>query len=200
MTCAKILILCVLSLPLASASPTCEECNEAFSNLVTRLLSEKSLVEQMEILKSIGCSSLPSPEDCNDLVDTWWVVMASILYPSLIVPQDLCTMAGSCVQVAKDWTWEEWCLLLATLSLRSLSRWVLTFSQEMCSVEHQKPLRTVQSRWLRGCPWLFLSWQGLSGHRRWRYVRRRWGSACRDRSQLSTVNMECEIRTTYKLS
>ena len=55
----------------------------------------------------VGCSSVPSPEDCNDLVDTWWVVMASILYPSLIVPQDLCTMAGSCVQVAKDWTCED---------------------------------------------------------------------------------------------
>merc|ERR1712241_1018573 len=87
----KTILLCILSSSLVLATPTCDECNQAFGNLVTRLTGEESLMEQMELLKTFG-----------------WGVMASILYPSLMVPQDLCTMAGSCTEYSiKDWTCED---------------------------------------------------------------------------------------------
>merc|ERR1719474_2349771 len=74
MSFSKNILICVFFTSLVSATPTCEECTMAFSNLV----------------------------------DTWWPVMASILYPSLIVPQDLCAMAGSCTEDnLKDWTCED---------------------------------------------------------------------------------------------
>ena len=108
MTFSKTILICVLFISLSSATPTCDECTLAFSNLVARLTGEESLVEQMEILKSLGCGVMDSPDECNDLVDSWWPVMASILYPSLIVPQDLCAMAGSCTaNNDKDWTCED---------------------------------------------------------------------------------------------
>merc|ERR1719516_465105 len=108
MTYSKTILISVLFISLSSAYPTCDECTLAFSNLVTRLTGEESLVEQMEILKSLGCGVMESPDECNDLVDTWWPVMASILYPSLIVPQDLCAMTGLCTEDnLKDWTCED---------------------------------------------------------------------------------------------
>ena len=48
-----LLLLACLTLPAVLALPTCEECTEAFTKLVTRMLSEKSLAEQVEILKVI---------------------------------------------------------------------------------------------------------------------------------------------------
>merc|ERR1712029_538436 len=108
MSFSKNILICVFFTSLVSATPTCDECTMAFSNLVTRLTGEQSLVEQMDLLKTLGCGVMESPEECNDLVDTWWPVMASILYPSLIVPQDLCAMAGSCTEDnLKDWTCED---------------------------------------------------------------------------------------------
>merc|ERR1712168_1106878 len=104
----KTILLCILSSSLVLATPTCDECNQAFGNLVTRLTGEESLMEQIDLLKTFGCGVMENPDDCNNLVDTWWGVMASILYPSLMVPQDLCTMAGSCTEYSiKDWTCED---------------------------------------------------------------------------------------------
>ena len=107
----KTVIVCGLLISLVSStdiSPkaTCEECQEAFGNLVTRLLSEDSLVEQMDLLKTGVCSVLEDPVACNELVDTWWVLMAGVLYPNLMNPQDLCNNAGVC-DIAKDWTCED---------------------------------------------------------------------------------------------
>merc|ERR1712236_117610 len=108
MSFSKNILICVFLTSLVSATPTCDECTMAFSNLVTRLTGEQSLVEQMDLLKTLGCGVMESPDECNDLVDTWWPVMASILYPSLIVPQDLCAMTGLCTEDnLKDWTCED---------------------------------------------------------------------------------------------
>merc|ERR1740131_205301 len=96
-----LLLLACLTLPAVLAFPTCEECTEAFTKLVTRMLSEKSLAEQVEILKAEACATQADPAACNDLVDTWWTIMASILYPSLIVPADFCVYLGNCQQ--RDW-------------------------------------------------------------------------------------------------
>ena len=105
--------LCLLLISTVSAlvSPrdiTCEECTEAFGKLVARLLTEDSLAEQIDILKAAGCAVLEDPEACITLVDTWWGVMASILYPNLMNPQNLCMMSGNCmVKSVKEWTCEE---------------------------------------------------------------------------------------------
>ena len=48
-----------------------------------------------------ACATQADPAACNDLVDTWWTVMASILYPSLIVPADFCVYLGNCQM--RDW-------------------------------------------------------------------------------------------------
>jgi len=104
----KTILLSILSSSLVLATPTCDECTQAFGNLVTRLTGEESLMEQMDLLKTFGCGVMENPDDCNNLVDEWWGVMASILYPSLMVPQDLCTMAGSCTEYSiKDWTCDD---------------------------------------------------------------------------------------------
>merc|ERR1719341_2599719 len=108
----KTTTLCVLLISLvasADISPkvvTCEECQEAYGNLVTRLLTEDSLVEQMDLLKTSGCSVLEDPVACNELVDTWWTLMAGVLYPNLMNPQELCNSAGVC-DIARDWTCED---------------------------------------------------------------------------------------------
>merc|ERR1719341_1754443 len=108
----KTTTLCVLLISLvasADISPkvvTCEECQEAYGNLVTRLLTEDSLVEQMDLLKTSGCSVLEDPVACNELVDTWWTLMAGVLYPNLMNPQELCNSAGVC-DIARDWTSED---------------------------------------------------------------------------------------------
>merc|ERR1712058_154459 len=73
----KTILLSILSSSLVLATPTCDECNQAFGNLVTRLTGEESLMEQMDLLKAFGCGVMENPDDCNNLVDTWWVVMAA---------------------------------------------------------------------------------------------------------------------------
>eukprot|EP00092_Neocalanus_flemingeri_P007530 GFUD01008128.1.p1 GENE.GFUD01008128.1~~GFUD01008128.1.p1 ORF type:complete len:209 (-),score=58.78 GFUD01008128.1:88-651(-) len=106
-TLCLVLISAVSSI---SVSPraTCEECQMAYGKLVTRLLSEDSLAEQMTILKSAGCTVTADPEACITLVDTWWGVMASILYPSLMVPKDLCMGNGACeARIVREWTCDE---------------------------------------------------------------------------------------------
>ena len=101
-------LLSLFLFSLVSSSPTCEECQEAYRKLVTRLLTEESLQEQMDILKSGGCAVLEDPEACNSLVETWWGTMAAILYPNLMDPLNLCTLSMACMEeVARDWTCED---------------------------------------------------------------------------------------------
>ena len=101
-------VVLFFSFGFAFGVPTCDECQDAFGKLTTRLLSEESLAEQMELLKSMSCATLPEPEACNDLVDSWWVVMASILYPNLLDPLDLCTMMMACsASTVRHWTCED---------------------------------------------------------------------------------------------
>ena len=107
----KTTTLCVLLISLVSSSvisprATCEECQEAVEKLVTRLTSEESLVEQTDLLKTAVCEVMEDTAACNELVDTYWVLMAGILYPTLMNPQDLCNNAGAC-DITRDWTCED---------------------------------------------------------------------------------------------
>ena len=103
-----VLFTSVVSSTQISPKATCEECKEAFGKLVTRLLTEASLAEQMDLLKTAGCGVMEDPVACNELVDSWWGVMASILYPTLMNPEALCNMDGVCEsEVLKDWTCED---------------------------------------------------------------------------------------------
>merc|ERR1712123_509375 len=86
-----VLFTSVVSSTQISPKATCEECKEAFGKLVTRLLTEASLAEQMDLLKTAG-----------------WGVMASILYPTLMNPEALCNMDGVCEsEDLKEWTCED---------------------------------------------------------------------------------------------
>merc|ERR1712106_1161332 len=118
---ATTLCLLLISTVSAHVSPrdiTCEECTEAFGKLVARLLTEDSLAEQIDILKAAGCAVLEDPEACVTLVDTWWGVMASILYPNLMNPQNLCMMSGNCL-VKSVWEGLKWLRTILQVKSRS---------------------------------------------------------------------------------
>ena len=62
----------------------------------------------MDLLKAVGCPAQADPEACNALVDTWWAIMASILYPTFMDPLTLCQFGEICdMRIVKEWTCEE---------------------------------------------------------------------------------------------
>merc|ERR1712083_272735 len=171
-------VVLLISFGFALGYPTCDECQDAFGKLTTRLLSEESLAEQIELLKSMSCATLPEPEPCNDLVDSWWAVMASILYPSLLDPLDLCTMMMACsASTVRDWTCKIVQMVLPWLQIglkvKKLLRRALSFWQEMTFVDNQGLQKTAPNKWKFGyqSPCQFLL--DLFETKKWSYVRKK---------------------------
>merc|ERR1711868_132956 len=96
----------------ASGVPTCDECKTAVGDLVTRLLTDESLAEQISILKLVLCPQLPADlGDCEAGLDMWFPDMASCIYNHFLLEQDVCTLyLGYCTaQKSKvmEWTCDE---------------------------------------------------------------------------------------------
>merc|ERR1712107_584027 len=64
-----------------SKAVTCDECQAAVGDLVTRLLGEESLAEQIAILKLVVWPQLPAEIDCEGTLDMWYADMALHLQP-----------------------------------------------------------------------------------------------------------------------
>merc|ERR1711915_160392 len=105
-------------------------------------------------------------------------VMASILYPSLLDPLDLCTMMMACsASTVRDWTCED-CTNGLTMAadwfeMKKLLRRALSFWQEMTFVDNQGLQKTAPNKWKFGyqSPCQFLL--DLFETKKWSYVRKK---------------------------
>merc|ERR1711963_504370 len=109
-TIMKFIILAIGAVSASdSKAVTCDECQAAVGDLVTRLLGEESLAEQIAILKLVVCPQLPAEIDCETVLDTWYADMAGCIYNHFMLEQDVCALLGLCSQrgLVRDWTCEE---------------------------------------------------------------------------------------------
>jgi len=118
----KVLVLTLAAISAVSASRavTCDECQAAVVDLVTRLTSPESIAEQIAILKLTVCPQLPDI-DCEGTLDMWFADMANCIYNHFMLEQDVCgELLGLCykkrmtlVERVSDWTCEECTDILA---------------------------------------------------------------------------------------
>merc|ERR1739838_118932 len=95
----------------SSNAVTCDECQAGAAALVTHILSDESIAEQVAILKAVVCPQLDDAEGCEASLDMWFGDMASCIYNHFILEGDVCSRLGFCKKAAiftpRDWTCEE---------------------------------------------------------------------------------------------
>merc|ERR1712142_1050975 len=90
---------------------TREECQMGAGLLIHHLLSDESVAEQEEIIKTLVCPQTPDPTGCEADVTKWFPAMAGCMYPHFVIDGDLCSRLGLCPESSliapRDITCEE---------------------------------------------------------------------------------------------
>ena len=103
----------LVGLTTSTKEVSCDECKEASVALLARLLTTDSIAEQIAVLITSLCPMAEDPAACEVGLNGNWELMANVLYPVFLDPQDACERADKCESTLttsahrREWTCDE---------------------------------------------------------------------------------------------